>query len=261
MTTQLLNKIMTTQPQSYDLFFRFIETYAPVGYKGIDPQDPIIQELEKMMEINNQFFLVADVIQMRYHHVSKRSASMMGVEPEVLTPHHFFEGTHPDDLNRHSLGRATLIKLAHDLYVAEKGFKVLSTNLRIRNAIGNYSILLLQLYVFYSTIPYKSVFTIKVHTDIGWCKKINHCHHYYVGNDLSGFRTPDEELLKIGIPYSDREFEIIKLIESGMNSDQIADKIFLSVHTVNTHRRNILNKSGKETMSELIYDLMEQGVI
>jgi DNA-binding NarL/FixJ family response regulator len=82
-----------------------------------------------------------------------------------------------------------------------------------------------------------------------------------LGTDLSNFRYPDEELLKINIPFSDREFEIIRLIESGLSSEQIAEKIFLSVHTVNTHRRNILNKTGKATMSEVIYDLMNQGVI
>jgi DNA-binding CsgD family transcriptional regulator len=65
----------------------------------------------------------------------------------------------------------------------------------------------------------------------------------------------------IGNIFSEREFEIIKLIGSGMESDQIADKLFLSVHTVNTHRRNILEKCGKSHISELIYELQEQGVL
>jgi DNA-binding CsgD family transcriptional regulator len=65
----------------------------------------------------------------------------------------------------------------------------------------------------------------------------------------------------MGNIFTKREFEIIKLIGSGLSSEEIADKIFLSVHTVNTHRRNILEKSGKETISELIYDLMERGVL
>jgi Zn-dependent M16 (insulinase) family peptidase len=37
--------------------------------------------------------------------------------------------------------------------------------------------------------------------------------------------------------------------------------LFFSLHTVNTHRRNILKKTGKETISELIYDLMERGLL
>jgi DNA-binding CsgD family transcriptional regulator len=82
-----------------------------------------------------------------------------------------------------------------------------------------------------------------------------------VGNDLSFFRYPDEELLKASVPFSVREFEIIRLIETGLTSEEIANKIFVSVHTVNTHRRNILAKTNKATMSELIYDLIGRGVL
>jgi DNA-binding CsgD family transcriptional regulator len=64
-----------------------------------------------------------------------------------------------------------------------------------------------------------------------------------------------------GVPFSDREFEIIKLIETGLSSDLIANKLYLSVHTVNTHRRNILEKANKQNMSDVIYDLMQRGVL
>jgi Bacterial regulatory proteins, luxR family len=247
--------------QSYALLFSFIETYAPVGFKGIDPGDSLMVELENFTEMNNQFFLIGDLIQMSYLHVSNRSIPMIGIDPHIISPYHFFEATHPDDMQRHSLGRAKLFKLAHDLFIAERGFALLSTNIRIRNAEGVYTNLLMQIYLYFSTIPYKSVFFLKIHTNIDWYKQMKSDYHYYVGNKLSNFRYPDEELLKESLPFSDREFEIIRLIESGLTSEQIAEKIFLSVHTVNTHRRNILLKTGKETMPELIYDLMERGVL
>jgi DNA-binding CsgD family transcriptional regulator len=61
----------------------------------------------------------------------------------------------------------------------------------------------------------------------------------------------------IGNPLSDREFEIVKLIAEGLNSEQIADKIFLSVHTINTHRRNIVAKTEKHNIAEVIFDLQK----
>jgi DNA-binding CsgD family transcriptional regulator len=252
---------MLTDTIGYSLFFKFIETYAPAGFKGIGSDDPLMVEIEKMTEKNNQFFYVGDVVQMKIFHTSKRSTQLMGIEPADISPYHFFEATHPDDLNRHSLGRAEIFKLAHDLFLAEKGSVLLSTNFKIRNAAGGYSNLLMQLYLFYNTIPYKSVFVIKVHTNIDWCKKMKYGFHYYLGNNLSCFRYPDEELLKMSVPFSDREFEIIRLISSGMGSEQIAEKLFLSVHTVNTHRKNILSRAGKENMSELIHDLILRGVL
>jgi DNA-binding CsgD family transcriptional regulator len=252
---------MTDYHRNYDLFFEFLKTYAPVGFKGIDPHNQQIILLEKITEEGNQFFYVGDLIQMSVIYTSQRCLEMIGIEPEILTPYHFFGITHPDDIYRLSLGRAKLLKMAHDLFKEEKGFSILSTNFRMKKPGSDYSNFLIQLYLYYSTIPYKTVFVLKIHTNIDWYKMPKNSFHYYVGNDLSYFRYPDEELLKLSVPLSVREFEIIRLIESGLTSEEIAEKIFLSIHTVNTHRRNILAKTGKATMSELIYDLMNRGVL
>ena len=252
---------MTAYSQDYDLFFRFLETYTPVGFKGIDRNDPLLHEIEELTEINNQFFYVADIIQMKVIFTSRRSIQMMGIDPEEVTPYHFMEAVHHDDSQRLNLGRSKIIKLAQTLFIEEKGYTIMSTNYRMRNPVGDYSDLLIQGYIFYTTIPYKTVFFLKIHTNIDELKKIKHGYHYYIGTDLAYFRYPDDELLQKGNVFSNREFEIIRLIEAGFNSDQIAGKLFLSPHTVNTHRRNILEKSGKATLAELIYELKERGVL
>ena len=61
--------------------------------------------------------------------------------------------------------------------------------------------------------------------------------------------------------FTDLEFEIIKLIHSGLNSEQIANKLFVSTFTINTHRRNIFDKTGKAHISDVIYDLKEKGLL
>lgn len=43
---------------------------------------------------------------------------------------------------------------------------------------------------------------------------------------------------------SDREKEIIRLITDGCTNNDIAERLFLSVHTVKTHRKNIIKKLG-----------------
>jgi len=43
---------------------------------------------------------------------------------------------------------------------------------------------------------------------------------------------------------SSRETEIIQLIAAGMTNKEIAEKLFLSVHTIKTHRKNIIKKIG-----------------
>ena len=41
-----------------------------------------------------------------------------------------------------------------------------------------------------------------------------------------------------------RETEIIHLISAGMTNKEIAEKLFLSIHTIKTHRKNIIKKIG-----------------
>ena len=179
----------------YDLFLEFKKTYSPVGFKGIDRRDPLIVSLEEMMKLNNQFLAVFDMIRMKTEFASQGSIQMIGIKPEDLTSYHFKEATHPDDLKRHELGLVKLFKIAHELFVAKKGEQLMSENLRKRNITGNYTNQLIQCYLFYCGVPYDTVYNIHINTDISWCKKIKHGFHYYVGNDLSYFRYPDEELL------------------------------------------------------------------
>jgi hypothetical protein len=252
---------MTGDYRQYNLIFEFIETYASVGFKGINRQDPLILALEEMMRINSQFFLIFDQIRMKIEFTSQRSYQMLGILPDQLSPYHFKEATHPDDLKRNELGIAKLFKISHELYVAKKGEMLVSTNFRFRNITGDYSNQLVQCYLFYSGAPNETVYMININTDIDWYKNLTHCYHYYLGNDLSYFRYPDKELLMIGNIFTDREFEIIKLIRSGYNSGQIAAKLFVSTFTINTHRRNILEKTGKANISEVIYNLEEQGLL
>jgi hypothetical protein len=244
----------------YNLFLKFIETFAPVGFKNIDRHHTLLLELEKKTEANNQFFHVADLIQAKIIWASNRCTQMIGVTPEELNAYHFMEATHPDDLQKHTLGRSKMFNVANDLFIAKKGKTLLSINIRIRNEQGEYPDLLFQLYFFYSA-QYKTVFLIQVHTNIESFRKRKQGYHYYVGSDFSNFRFPDEELLMLGNPLSDREFEIVRMIEAGLNSEQIAEKLFLSVHTVNTHRRNILEKTGKSQISDLIYDFQQQRIL
>ncbi|HWK56261.1 MAG TPA: response regulator transcription factor [Parapedobacter sp.] len=51
---------------------------------------------------------------------------------------------------------------------------------------------------------------------------------------------------------SPRELEIITLVSNGLTNNEIADKLFLSVHTVMTHRKNILHKLQVRNTAEML---------
>lgn len=51
---------------------------------------------------------------------------------------------------------------------------------------------------------------------------------------------------------SQREREIIQLVRNGHTNQEIADILFLSVHTIMTHRKNILHKLGVRNTAEML---------
>ena len=72
--------------------------------------------------------------------------------------------------------------------------------------------------------------------------KISHC--ISSSNKESGFNKMQK--------LSDREKEILKLIAKGYKNHEIADQLFISTHTVITHRRNLLQKSGTHNTAGLV---------
>lgn len=49
-----------------------------------------------------------------------------------------------------------------------------------------------------------------------------------------------------------REKEILIMLEEGLNGPQIADKLFLSPYTVETHRRNLMQKLNVNSTQQLL---------
>ena len=79
-----------------------------------------------------------------------------------------------------------------------------------------------------------------------WLKKIN-------GVVDKSHPAPQETQL------SAREQEIVKYIALGYTDREIAEKLFLSTHTVVTHRKNITKKLGIKTVSGLtIYAILNK---
>ena len=171
--------------KDYALLHEFIKIFSPIGFKEINSDDSRMIELEKSMEINNQFFFVCDLILMKILFTSKLSTEIIGVEPENVNPYHFFNATHPNDIEKHSLARIKLFKLAHELFIAKEGTKMLSLNLKILGRDDKYKSLLFQCYLFYREEPIKTVYALQIHTDIDWWKKNG--SYFYTGNDLSYF--------------------------------------------------------------------------
>jgi DNA-binding CsgD family transcriptional regulator len=247
--------------EDYSVFLRFFESFSVSGVEGIDPDEPIMAELDDWMEQHNQLFYIADAVLFDILFISKGVHRMFGIEPDKVAAGFFLTTTHPDDLKRHHFARTKLLNRAQEIYIAKRGTRIISSNFRAQTPQGDIANFLYQGYLFYSKEPYESVFLILVITNISGFENIHKGFHFYSGNDRQYFRYPDDKLLMSGMIFSFTEFRIIELIEEGLSSKEIARNLFRSTHTINTHRRNILKKSGKSSMTEVIRDLKGKGLL
>lgn len=92
---------------------------------------------------------------------------------------------------------------------------------------------------------------------------------------LNGGEYIDESLKKIliqesisgqrrslfDIPLTKREKEILQLIANGLSNQEIADKLFISLRTVETHRFNLTQKLDVKNAAGLVKEAIKRGLI
>jgi DNA-binding CsgD family transcriptional regulator len=245
----------------YEIFFRFFNRFKAQRFKDIDPNDPLILEMNTKLVKTGQFFHIGDYIELNMLYLCGNCHKYFGVACENMSPATYFQKTHPNDMKRHALGRSKVFQIVAEMFHDKSDDFILSTHFKTKDNTGGYKDLLYQMYMIYAEVPYPTVYALQVNTDITNMIAGQKGYHYYLGKDRSFFRYPDKELLMNGNIFSKREFDIIKGIAKGLESHEIAEELFISVHTVNTHRRNILNKTGKRNTHELVHELQDRGVI
>jgi len=72
----------------------------------------------------------------------------------------------------------------------------------------------------------------------------------------------DNDLLTCNsVILTSREKEIIQLISEGLTNADISKKLFISKHTVNTHRKNIMHKIGVKNTAGIVIYAVKSNII
>jgi len=82
----------------------------------------------------------------------------------------------------------------------------------------------------------------------------NTLFHTYTDNIKKDAKYSDEILTK-------REIEVIKLISDGLSFKEIAERLFISKRTVETHKKNILEKLDLKNTVDLVKYAILNGII
>lgn len=76
----------------------------------------------------------------------------------------------------------------------------------------------------------------------------------FVGCPLRGECKHDKVICapKFNSKLSDRQIEVMRMLYDGKNDSEIAEKLFISLNTVNNHRKNSFRKVGVHSMAEFM---------
>jgi DNA-binding CsgD family transcriptional regulator len=74
-------------------------------------------------------------------------------------------------------------------------------------------------------------------------------------------KKPEKKEKGFDIKLTKREIEVLKLIANSYSTPQISEKLFIAASTVETHRRNLIDKTGVPNSKALIKYAIEKGYI
>ncbi|MCU0396981.1 MAG: response regulator transcription factor [Cyclobacteriaceae bacterium] len=80
---------------------------------------------------------------------------------------------------------------------------------------------------------------------------------YWLGKESLSKRLSDQNKMML----TRREIEVLKLIAEGLTNHEIADKLFVSDSTVDSHRKNLISKLNVKNTAALVRTAIENKII
>ena len=212
------------------------------------------------------YYFVFNCCDCCYDYMHPTLHKVLGYAPEAFTLEHFFDILHPDDapllLRKETAAYHFLFRqLSHE----KRKCYLVSYQFRLRSAEGIYKNMLYQSVALDVSEDGKIRYLLGIHADISHLSALPDHRISFIG--LHGepsflsvpLASPPEQFADLRL--SDREKGIIRLLAEGMASKQVAAQLGISVHTVNTHRCNLLRKLRCKNTLELTALALRQGWI
>lgn len=78
---------------------------------------------------------------------------------------------------------------------------------------------------------------------------------------MEGLQKKKSQEREMVVELTPRELDVLKLIAQEMTSNEIAEKLFISHHTVETHRKNLISKLNVRGSAGLVKYAILQGLV
>ncbi|WP_243472271.1 MULTISPECIES: LuxR C-terminal-related transcriptional regulator [Winogradskyella] len=218
-----------------------------------------IIEMDRFLPYSSTFFCITNTQDLTFEYVSKNYKASLGLDPNELKEkgmRYFWSRIHPEDIEFWLQALNSLMKFTLSEIPKEKRQDASYTwNFRFKNAQNIY------VNVVQNTTPLifdsenKPIIGLAHYTIMHPDVKLDITASAKLLNDKQEYETIyfdsfSQKLLHDSV--TNRERDIIRLLILDKTSKEISEKLNISSHTVDTHRRNILKKLDITSTGELV---------
>lgn len=223
----------------------------------------IVKKYLDLFHFGDYFYIIFNTRTTEMEYVDPKIEKVLGILPQDINLQWIVENLHPEDRPYYAHYEKSAVKfftsLDRELFFKYK----FSYDYRLRTKEGSYKRVLQQVVPVYyfpqGGARTLAIFTDLTHLNISGIPKLSFIGMEgapsYYNVHLTEHFSPQNRL------FSPREMEILGFVIQGHTSQSIADTLCRSVHTVRTHRKNILEKSGCNSVQELIARSVREGWI
>lgn len=221
--------------------------------------------LHRLSKISHSCTFVVDVYKCCYTYASSNFVDLLGYDSHKIETlekqgDYLESRIHPDDRAQLAALQITLSQFIYSLPLEQRNEYSNIYSFRILNARQQYIRVTSRHQVLEQDRNGKAWLVIG-NMDISPDQKHSETVDCTVLNLKNGKFFSPSSLFIPSTNLTHREIEILRLIQKGLLSKEIADKLCISIHTVNIHRQNLLRKLGVQNSIEAIRLGQETGLL
>lgn len=243
--------------------------HDPVPSSGNEPFGMLnmVDTVASLFSIGPFYYYLVDADSSQLMYVSNGITSVLGLMPHEFTPERLQQIIHPEDKalidEKAALADHFYTRVIPTVDIPHYKSSHL---IRLQHSNGRYKTILHQTKLL-NHHHKRSPQCIHIHTDISYLKVRQDHKISFIGEHRPNyhFDVAHEECKEVSDSletiFTKKELHILKLLAQGKTSQHIAEELFMSILTVNTHKRNILSKTHHKNMPHLVAYCVKEGII
>ncbi|TYB76433.1 response regulator transcription factor [Bizionia myxarmorum] len=235
------------------------DIFSSYAHPELDTHIKKIMELDEYLPYSSTFFCITNTQNLTFEFVSKNMKACLGLDKNVLLNEgmrNFWSRIHPEDIELWLKGLNDLMVYTLEDIPLNKRYRMSYTwNYRFKNEQDDYVNIIQNTTPLEFDAEMKPIMGLAHYTVMDAQVKMPITVSAKLLNDQNEYETKffnnySQSLLTDGL--SNRERDVIRLLTLNKSSKEIADSLYISPNTVDTHRRNILKKLNISSTGELV---------